>query len=49
MYREILINAKVKRGQEAKTTGRNTLIRGRSTMDCSAIEGEEDEEVEEQG
>jgi len=46
VYKQILINARVKpgkRGQETETTGRSAIMRGGggSAMDCSAIEGGE--------
>ena len=46
-YKQILIDTRVrsgKRRQETETTGRSALRRGRSALDCSAIEEEEEEE-----
>jgi hypothetical protein len=40
VYRQILINAKLrtgKRGQSTELTGRSPLRRRRSALDCSAI------------
>ena len=45
MYRQILINVRLKAGnggQKTERTGRRPLRRGRSEEDCSAIEGEEE-------
>ena len=45
MYKQILINAKLKtgkRGQKTELTGRNPLGRRRSVLDLRAIEIEED-------
>ena len=47
VYKQILINAKLqigKRGQKTKLTGRSPLRKGRSALDCIAIEEEEEEE-----
>ena len=48
MYRQILIDAKVrpgKRDQETEMKRRSALRRGRSALDCSAIEEEEEEDL----
>jgi hypothetical protein len=44
VYNQILINAKLqigKRGQKTELAGRSALRNRRSSLDCSAIEGEE--------
>jgi len=51
VYRQILIDVRLKagnRGQKTERTGRKPLRRGRSEMNCSAIEEEEEEEGEEE-
>jgi hypothetical protein len=52
VYRQILINAKLKtgnkRGQKTELTGRSPLRRRRFALDCSVIEEEEVVEQEEE-